>query len=230
MSIDINRIQALCFDVDGTLSDTDNHFVEHITNRLHPVRFLFPNGNAKPFARRIVLASESPSNFLLGLPDMLGFDSLLFGLSDFIYRLGIRTNFADIDPIPGAVECIRMLQSHYLLAIISNRGARSTQLFVDKFDLADSFRCIVSAQTCPRAKPYPDPIIWAADQMGILPEACLMIGDTTVDIRASRAAGAQTVGVLCGFGEEDELSREGAHLILQSTTDLPDLLLEIHPD
>jgi phosphoglycolate phosphatase len=101
---------------------------------------------------------------------------------------------------------------------------------VNKFDLADSFRCIVSAQTCPRAKPYPDPILWAADQMGILPEACLMIGDTTVDIRAGRAAGAQTIGVLCGFGEEDELRREGAHLILQSTTDLPDLLLEIHPD
>jgi phosphoglycolate phosphatase-like HAD superfamily hydrolase len=225
MSIDIDRIQALCFDVDGTLSDTDNHLVEHITNSLHPVRFLFPNGNPEPFARRIVLASESPGNFLLGLPDILGFDNLIFGLSDFIYKLGIRTNFADIKPIPGTLECIQRLQSHYPLAIISNRGARSTQVFVDKFDLADSFRYIVSAQTCARAKPYPDPILWVADQLGIIPEACLMIGDTTVDIRAGRAAGAQTIGVLCGFGEEDELRREGAHLILQSTTDLPDILL-----
>ena len=36
-----------------------------------------------------------------------------------------------------------------------------------------------------------------------------MIGDTTVDIRAGRSAGAQTVGVLCGFGEENELRRIG---------------------
>ena len=57
------------------------------------------------------------------------------------------------------------------------------------------------------------------------PDACLMIGDTTVDIRAGHAAGAQTVGVLCGFGEERELRRRGADLILQSTAQVAQLLL-----
>ena len=38
--------------------------------------------------------------------------------------------------------------------------------------------------------------------MGVAPRDCLMIGDTTIDIRTGRAAGAQTVGVLCGFGTE----------------------------
>jgi phosphoglycolate phosphatase len=57
--------------------------------------------------------------------------------------------------------------------------------------------------------------------MGVRPEECLMIGDTTVDMRAGKAAGAQTVGVLCGFGEEEELRRLGADLILKSTADLP---------
>jgi phosphoglycolate phosphatase-like HAD superfamily hydrolase len=41
-----------------------------------------------------------------------------------------------------------------------------------------------------------------------------------MDVRAGRAAGAQTVGVLCGFGEEKELRRAGADLILPSTADL----------
>jgi phosphoglycolate phosphatase len=53
-----------------------------------------------------------------------------------------------------------------------------------------------------------------------------MVGDTTVDIRAGRAAGAQTVGVLCGFGEEAELRRQGADLILPSTADLDEVLLD----
>lgn len=48
-----------------------------------------------------------------------------------------------------------------------------------------------------------------------------MIGDTTVDMRAGKAAGAQTLGVLCGFGEEDELKQLGADLIVKSTSDLP---------
>jgi phosphoglycolate phosphatase len=47
-----------------------------------------------------------------------------------------------------------------------------------------------------------------------------MIGDTTVDMRAGKSAGAQTVGVLCGFGEEAELRKLGADLILKSTSDL----------
>ena len=53
-----------------------------------------------------------------------------------------------------------------------------------------------------------------------------MIGDTTVDIRAGKSAGAQTVGVLCGFGEKEELLRMGADHILKNTADLKDILLE----
>ena len=79
MSLDIDRIQALCFDVDGTLSDTDNHLVSQIAKGLKPIRHLFPGGNPERFARRIIMASESPGNFLLGLPDILGIDNLLFG-------------------------------------------------------------------------------------------------------------------------------------------------------
>ena len=52
-----------------------------------------------------------------------------------------------------------------------------------------------------------------------------MIGDTTVDIRAGRAAGAQTVGVLCGFGHEKELRRAGADLILAQTAQLTETLI-----
>jgi phosphoglycolate phosphatase len=47
-----------------------------------------------------------------------------------------------------------------------------------------------------------------------------MIGDTTIDIRTGLAAGAQTIGVLCGFGTEAELRRTGAGLILRTTSDL----------
>lgn len=53
-----------------------------------------------------------------------------------------------------------------------------------------------------------------------------MVGDTTVDIRAGRAAGAQTVGVLSGFGERQELEEAGADVILERALDLADLLLD----
>jgi len=43
-------------------------------------------------------------------------------------------------------------------------------------------------------------------------------------MRAGKAADAQTVGVLCGFGEEDELLKMGADLILNSTSELADAI------
>ena len=61
--------------------------------------------------------------------------------------------------------------------------------------------------------------------MGVPPEGVLMVGDTSIDIRAGKAAGAQTVGVLCGFGQKAELRRAGADLILSTTPDLLPLLL-----
>ena len=81
--------------------------------------------------------------------------------------------------------------------------------------------------SAPHTKPYPDPVLLAAEKLGVAARACIMVGDTTVDIRAGRNAGAQTVGVLCGFGEEPELRRQGADLILPGTADLQEALLGV---
>jgi phosphoglycolate phosphatase-like HAD superfamily hydrolase len=96
--------------------------------------------------------------------------------------------------------------------------------FLNQFNLAPYFKCIATDQTCEHTKPFPDPIFWAAKEMGTPPDACLMVGDTTVDIRAGKAAGAQTVGVLCGFGEEGELRKYGADMILTSPAELVQVL------
>ena len=82
------------------------------------------------------------------------------------------------------------------------------------------FKAVVGAQTTRRMKPHPEPLLYAANAMAVKPEECLMIGDTTIDIRTGVSAGAQTVGVLCGFGTEGELRRAGAGLILRTTSDL----------
>jgi phosphoglycolate phosphatase-like HAD superfamily hydrolase len=51
-----------------------------------------------------------------------------------------------------------------------------------------------------------------------------MVGDTVVDIHAGKRAGAQTVGVLCGFGTAGELQRAGADMILENTAELARIL------
>ncbi len=83
---------------------------------------------------------------------------------------------------------------------------------------------VATARSTLRIKPHPAPVLWAAAKLGIDPSACLLVGDTAVDMTAGRAAGAQVAGVLCGFGDAHELISAGAQTVLDSPADLPRLL------
>lgn len=209
MSLDVSRIRALCFDVDGTLSDTDDLYVRRLRRWIGSERL----------ARRLVMWLEAPGNGLLILADRLGIDDEMIKLIDWMYRHR-RKRWREFLIIPEVAEMLQRLAQRYPLVVISSRDEHSTRQFLDHFNLTPLFQVIVTALTCEHTKPYPDPILYAAQAIGVRSEECLMIGDTTVDIRAGRAAGAQTVGVLCGFGEESELRRAGADLILPSTAEL----------
>jgi N-acetyl-D-muramate 6-phosphate phosphatase len=225
MSLDLAHIRAVCFDVDGTLRDTDDQYVDRLARWLRPLNLLFNNRDPRGFARRLVMGLESPGTFLYCLPDRMGIDNHLTALADVMFRIGLTHSPDTFWVVLDVVEAIQKLAVRYPLAVISARGKRTTLAFLEKFELLPLFRCVATAHTCGHTKPYPDPVLWAAKQMGVQPSECLMVGDTTVDIRAGRAAGAQTVGVLCGFGREDELRHAGADLILPSPAALPALLL-----
>jgi len=223
MPIQVSRIRAICFDVDGTLSDTDDMFVQKLERILRPIRFLFRDHDAHRAARRFVMWSEAPGNFLIGIPDTLGLDDEIAAVMEWLNRHRPRP-MKHFLLIPGVKEMLQALSVRYPLAVVSARDDASTRLFLDQFGLTPFFQVIVTAQTADHTKPYPDPIFYAAKAMDVPPESCLMVGDTTVDIRAGVKAGAQTVGVLCGFGEDAELRQRGADMILTTTPELVQVL------
>jgi phosphoglycolate phosphatase-like HAD superfamily hydrolase len=221
MSLNKQRIRALCFDVDGTLSDTDDVYTQKVARFLP--RFIFHD--PQHAARKLVMWIESPGNTLIGLPDIIGLDDELLGLWEWLNRKRPRP-MKHFMMVPGIREMLERLHGVYPMSVVSARDDKSTRAFLKQFELTSYFEEIVTAITAEHTKPYPDPILYAAKKMGVPAENCLMVGDTTVDIRAGKAAGTQTVGVLCGFGERDELEHRGADLILESTSGLADVLLQ----
>lgn len=221
MPLDLQQIQALCFDVDGTLSDTDDVYVKKVLRFLPRPLFRNPERTA----RRIVMWVESPGNTLIGLPDIIGLDDEMLLVWEWLNRRRPRP-LKQFLLVPGVKEMLDDLRGRYPMAVVSARDDRSTRAFLDQFDLTGYFQVIVTAITAEHTKPFPDPILYAANTLGVAPENCVMIGDTSVDIRAGKAAGTQTVGVLCGFGEEAELKRWGADIVLESTAQLADVLLK----
>lgn len=226
MPLDVSRIHALIFDVDGTLRDTDDQYVSSISHWLHPIRAVLPARDTHRFARWLVMASETPATLLYGIPDRLEIDQHVARIINFFYRkkwIKANQSFLIID---GVREMLERLHQRYPLSIASARDELNTVAFLENFKLMPFFNAIATAQTCRHIKPYPDQILWAAEQMRVSPKNCLMIGDTTVDIQAGKAAGAQTVGLLCGFGTEDELRASGADVILSLPSHLLHILLQ----
>jgi phosphoglycolate phosphatase-like HAD superfamily hydrolase len=224
--LDRARIRAVCFDIDGTLADTDDAIVIRLARYLGPLARLAPDRDPTRLARSIVLASEGPANALYALADRLGLDEVAGPLIDLFHSLRGEGRPSHFALIPGAREALARLQQAYPLAIVSSRDQRGVRAFLEQSALAPFFPIVATARTCRRTKPHPAPIVWAAGRLGVAPEACLMVGDTTVDIVAGRLAAAQTAGVLCGFGQRAELERAGADVVLQSPADLIPLLLE----
>lgn len=221
MSLNLPLIKALCFDVDGTLSDTDDMYAQKVL-RFFP-KFLFRDPDHA--ARRFVMWAEAPGNALLGLTDTIGLDDEIVAFIDWLSRHR-KMSSKKFLLIPGVDAMLAQLKGKYPMAVVSARDANGTMRFLQQFDLAKYFDVIVTGQSAEHTKPYPDPILFAAQKMNVKPEECLMIGDTTVDMRAGKSAGAQTVGVLCGFGEEPELLKMGAGLILKNTSELADVLMK----
>jgi len=223
MALDAAKIKAVIFDIDGTLSDSDDQMVEQVERFLKPFLFFIGEPCWKAVARWLVMAVESPGNFLYHLADCFDIDRFFVNLMAKVDRKNEKKPI-EYRIIPGVHEMLTTLAVKYPLAVVSARGEKTSMAFINQFSLAPFFRVIVTSQTTRRTKPFPDPLIYAAEKLKISPAHCLMVGDTTVDIRAAKRAGMQAAGVLSGFGREGELKRAGADEIFSLTTDLGRIL------
>ena len=223
--LDTNRIKAIIFDVDGTLRDTDDEFIRRIELILLRFEYFISTEKAKTMSRSFVMYMENPTQKMLYYSDKWGWDT-------FIHRfiLSLRRLFRPLKhnknylAIEGIKEMIPILAQRYPLAVASAGDSETVLSFLEHAGIRQHFTTIATALTCPHTKPFADPLIWAATEMGVLPEQCLMVGDTTVDILAGKNANTQTLGVLCGFGEKAELDALKPDLIVDTTADLLKIL------
>ena len=222
MALDVAKIKAVIFDIDGTLSDSDDQMVNQVERLVKPFTFFISGKGRAAFARWLVMAVESPGNFIYSMADRFDLDSLFIRLLDHRSR-NRKHKLRSYRLIPEVNEMLASLSPRFPLAVASARDEQTSMAFINQFELGSLFRVVVTSQSTHHTKPFPDPLIYAAEKMGVPPANCLMVGDTTVDMRAAKLAGMQTAGVLCGFGREKELRRAGADAILTSTPDITDI-------
>ena len=97
-------------------------------------------------------------------------------------------------------------------------------LFGDEFDF------VIGQSEAIRRKPAPDAPLKAAEELKVLPEECLYIGDTGTDMETGKAAAMHTIGVLWGFRNREELEKKGAGWIAEKPDDIRKIYEEFYHD
>ncbi len=220
----LQNVRAILFDLDGTLVETHNRWAATLAEKLSPIRRFFPRFDPHVWGRRLVMALETPSNYAISALEHVGLDSNIFGLADRVRRSKGLATKRQSQLIEGSDELLETLVGHYKLAIVTTRARPEALAFVRQARLDRFFEVIITRQDGWWMKPHPGPVRRAASRLGVTPQECAMVGDTIMDIRSARRAGACAVAVLSGFGEREELERAGAHLTLRRAVQLLDYL------
>lgn len=95
---------------------------------------------------------------------------------------------------------------------------------LESFDLEGYFEVIIAKEDTDKHKPEPEPLLLAAERMGVAVEECVYVGDSTYDMMAARAAGMVAIAALWGMYSREELLEAGAEYEAAAPCELPGLI------
>jgi HAD superfamily hydrolase (TIGR01549 family) len=130
-------------------------------------------------------------------------------------------------PLPGAVELLAELRELGIPHGIATSGRRPE---IDRSLEAlgvGAEAVVVERGHVLRAKPEPDLFLACSERLGVPPDECYVVGDAVWDLLAARRARMLSVGLLSGGYGEDELTRAGAFRVYRDAEELRGSLDEL---
>ena len=126
--------------------------------------------------------------------------------------------------IPGLATVLETLRGAGIpLGIVTGSDGRSLEP-LSEAGLLEYFDAVITAADAKHRKPHPEGLLQAAKLLGVNPKQTAYVGDTVIDVQASRAAGMASIAVLTGAGNSARLSAAGPDRIAASVNRLPKLL------
>lgn len=110
-------------------------------------------------------------------------------------KLYEETFILDTKPIDFVVAHLRAHAGKVRIGVVSGGGRVSVSKTLQQLDIVPLVEVLVCAGETPRGKPYPDPFLKAAEQLGVEPTRCLVFEDGNPGVEAAKAAGMQWIRV-----------------------------------
>lgn len=212
-------IDAVLFDLDGTLVDTAPDLAAAL-NCVRRGRGLpdLPVHSLRPYA-------SAGARGLIGAgfriaPDHAEYPALRDAFLAH-YAAAVCIDSVLFDAVADVISAIEARRLKW--GIVTNKAARFTTPLLEALALALPVppHVVVCGDTTPHAKPHPEPLLAAAERLGVDPARCLYVGDAERDVAAGLAAGMHTIVARYGYIESDDLPEHWqAHGHIASLRDL----------
>ena len=123
-------------------------------------------------------------------------------------------------PMPGAPDVLEALHADgILLGLVTNKPQRFIETILDHFGMSSLFGTVIGGDAGVTKKPAPDMLLAAMQQLGVEPWNTIMVGDSTSDVEAARAAGVPGVVVRGGYSNV-ALEQLGADAVIGGLDEL----------
>lgn len=207
-------IEAVIFDLDGVIIDTEMVWEE--------VR----RGYVDEFGREFLPDSQdrmmgmSTGEWSAHLADEVGIPRTAKEVAaDVLGRMAGRYKKA-LPLIPGSVETVRALGDRYRLALASSSARILIDQVLETAGLTGAFELTLSTEEVPRGKPAPDVYLTAVAKLGLTPEVCAAVEDSSNGLRSAAAAGLTVIAVPHGVYPPADDALAGARLVVSSVTEI----------
>jgi HAD superfamily hydrolase (TIGR01509 family) len=218
MVLNWDTVTAVCFDLDGTLVDSEGEAADAIALALRPL------GRELSVPERDFVVGHGFGEIYRFIYDNGGLPWGIKELEAAVFQARLEL-FAQHGPgeLPGARKMVRWVAAQKPCALVTGSTRPEAELMLKALDLQHCFQVTVCAGEYTHGKPDPEPYLKAARALGVVPQGCLAIEDSSAGIAAARAAGMRCVAVRAGnrYGQD----QSAAHRIIDTLAALESLHL-----
>lgn len=229
----LRGVRALLFDLDGTLVDTAPDISAAVDATLRTLeRPLLEHATVRSYIGRgvdtllhRVLTGERDGNAALDLHDRA---------RDVFFGEYLAHNGRTAQVYPGVREGLQHARRLGLaMCCVTNKLQQFSDDLLAQVGLDEYLAFVLGGDALPQRKPDPAPLLHAAHRLGLTPAQCLMIGDSSNDAMAARAAGMPVVLVPYGYTEDQPIAAIDCDAVIASVADIVaalDWANATHPD
>jgi len=199
----VDRIQAVLFDMDGTLIDTERYY------RIFWPKALAAFGYSMTDEQALSMRSLGRPFAPARLKEWFGEELDYYAVRDLRKKMMEEALMRDgIQVKPGAQVLLAFLQEKEILrAVVTATDRERADRYLAMTGLSSYFDCVISATQVKEGKPSPDIYRFACEQLGLRPEDCLAVEDSPNGVLSAFRAGCRVVMVPDQTRPGEELKR-----------------------